>query len=149
MDPKPASRRRHGADVKATVLAACIEPGASVAAVALAHGLNANLLRKWLAGRGLKRAGAAPLAVTRAPEPAAPPISLLHAQAKFVPVAVAPSALPATPAVANADALANSCCDPIHIELRRGPLHLNVRWPTSAAADCTAWLSEVAAALSK
>jgi transposase len=149
MDPKPASRRRHGADVKATVLAACSEPGASVAAVALSHGLNANLVRKWLAGRGLKRAGVAAPALTRAV--AAPPLlqPVLPAQAKFVPVAVAPSPPQPTPAVANAAAPANTCCDLIHIELRRGPLHLNVRWPTSAAADCTAWLSELTAALSK
>ncbi len=38
---------------------------------------------------------------------------------------------------------------PIHIELRRGPLHLNVRWPTAAAADCRAWLSELSSGLLK
>jgi transposase len=47
MHSKPASRRRHSAEVKAKVLAACDEPGASVAAVAHAHGLNANLVHKW------------------------------------------------------------------------------------------------------
>jgi transposase len=47
----------HGAEFKAQVLAACRQPGASVAAVALAHGLNVNLVRKWLVGRGLKRTG--------------------------------------------------------------------------------------------
>jgi transposase len=50
-------RRRHGAEFKALVLAECQEPGPSVAAVALAHGLNVNLVRKWLVGRGIKRAG--------------------------------------------------------------------------------------------
>ena len=38
----------HGAEFKAQVLAECGQPGASVAAIALAHGLNVNLLRKWL-----------------------------------------------------------------------------------------------------
>ena len=37
----------------------------------------------------------------------------------------------------------------IHVELRRGALHLNVRWPTSAADDCTAWLRELSAGLLK
>lgn len=46
-EAKPSSRRRHGADLKARVLAACSEPGASVAQVAMAHGLNANLVHKW------------------------------------------------------------------------------------------------------
>ena len=45
-------RRRHGEELKAKVLAACDEPGASVAAVARAHDLNANLVHKWRRGRG-------------------------------------------------------------------------------------------------
>ena len=41
---KVRSRRRHAAQLKEQVLAECAEPGASVAAVALARGLNANLV---------------------------------------------------------------------------------------------------------
>lgn len=37
----------------------------------------------------------------------------------------------------------------IHIELRRGPLHLNVRWPSAAAEDCRAWLRELTSGLLK
>jgi transposase-like protein len=33
---------------KSALVAACSGPGASVAAIALAHGVNANLLRKWI-----------------------------------------------------------------------------------------------------
>ena len=40
-------RRGHSAELKAQVLAACTEPGASIAQVALSHGLNANLIYKW------------------------------------------------------------------------------------------------------
>ena len=47
MHSKHASRRRHSAELKDKVLAACEEPGASVAAVAQVHGLNANLVHKW------------------------------------------------------------------------------------------------------
>jgi transposase len=46
-DSKRARRRRHGAELKAQVLSECAERGASVAKVALAHGLNANLVHKW------------------------------------------------------------------------------------------------------
>ena len=46
-DSKPVSRRRHAAELKKQVLEACAEPGASVAQVALTHGLNANLVHKW------------------------------------------------------------------------------------------------------
>lgn len=40
-------RRRHSAALKAQVLSACAEPGASIAQVALSHGLNASLVYKW------------------------------------------------------------------------------------------------------
>lgn len=55
MHPKPPIRRTHSPEFKASVLAACRHPGASIAAVALAHGLNANVVHKWLAGIGMKR----------------------------------------------------------------------------------------------
>ena len=38
--------------MKARVLAACAEPGASLAAVAQARGLNANFVHKWRRGCG-------------------------------------------------------------------------------------------------
>jgi len=41
-------RRQHSAEFKAKVVAACRKPGVSIAAVALANGLNANLLRRWV-----------------------------------------------------------------------------------------------------
>jgi len=59
MYSRSAPRRRHDAEFKAKVLAACDEPGASISGVALAHGLNANLVRQWRAGRGVKLAGVA------------------------------------------------------------------------------------------
>lgn len=39
---KRRGRRRHDAELKARVVGACSEPGASVARVAMTHGLNAN-----------------------------------------------------------------------------------------------------------
>jgi transposase len=40
-------RRRYGADLKTQVLAECDQPGASVAKVAMAHGINANIVHGW------------------------------------------------------------------------------------------------------
>ena len=40
-------RRRHSPAFKAEVLAACNEPGASIAAVAQRYQVNANLVHKW------------------------------------------------------------------------------------------------------
>jgi transposase len=53
--------RRDGRSVysrggKRALIAACAQPGASVAAIAMAHGVNANLMRKWIARDQAKRA---------------------------------------------------------------------------------------------
>ena len=48
MEDKTVGRRRHSREFKAEVVQACREPGASVAAIALARGVNANLVHRWL-----------------------------------------------------------------------------------------------------
>ena len=48
------TRRRYGAQFKAMVLAQCEEPGASVAQVAMSHGINDNVVHRW---RQLAREG--------------------------------------------------------------------------------------------
>lgn len=133
---QPNSQRRvHGAEFKAQVLEECRLPGTSVAAVALAHGLNVNLVRKWLIGRGLKRAGlAAPRQITTT----APAM-------QFVPVELAEARVIEPRAACEAEPQRSAAAEPpIHIELRRGSAQLTVRWPSSQAAACAAWLSELA-----
>lgn len=41
-------RRKHSDEFKANAVASCMQPGMSMAAVAMAHGINANLLRRWV-----------------------------------------------------------------------------------------------------
>lgn len=139
MQPK-SQRRVNSAEFKAQVLAECQEPGASVAAIALAHGLNVNLVRKWLVGRGIKRAGL-PAPRTVASMPAAVTTSSAAAL-QFIPVALAPEA-PAT------DRATASTPSDIHVELNRGGTRLSVRWPSTQADSCAAWLRELAAAALK
>lgn len=45
---KRDGRRRYDKQAKAELVQACQKPGVSVARVALEHGVNANLLRKWI-----------------------------------------------------------------------------------------------------
>ncbi|MBI3350851.1 MAG: transposase [Burkholderiales bacterium] len=121
---QPRSQRRvHSAEFKAQVLAECQQPGACVAAIALAHGLNVNLLREWLVGHGIKRTGlAAPRTVTRKAPAAVVPAA---APLQFIPLEVAPAvAADAAPAEAAAASLPD-----IHIELSRGAAQLCVRQP--------------------
>nr|WP_164831519.1 transposase [Sinorhizobium meliloti] len=51
-------RRRYDAASKERLVAACLEPGVSVSRLALEHGINANLLRKWI--KNAKEAGTLP-----------------------------------------------------------------------------------------
>lgn len=46
--PAGRQRRRHLPAFRASVIQACLQPGVSIAAVALANGLNANMVRKWV-----------------------------------------------------------------------------------------------------
>lgn len=139
---QPSSPRRvHGADFKTQVMAECQQPGASVAAVALAHGLNVNLLRKWLVGRGIKRTGlVAPRTVTRMPSGIDTSVSSLQ----FMPVEIAPAPVAATACSAAPAQAEPPDAEEIRVELTRGATQLRVRWPSTQAAACAAWLHELA-----
>ena len=107
------ARRRHSAALKAEILDACAQPGVSVAGVALAYGVNANMVHRWRReakgdARGRRHSGEL---------------------AQFVPLSVT-----AAPVMTAAD--------DIRIELRRDACSITVAWPTSAAADCANWLRD-------
>ena len=115
VDVQRTRRRRHSAEFKAEAVSACMQPGISIAAVALHYRLNANLLRRWVSDRD--ELGAAAQARQ------AMAVSL----AEFVPLQLpAPASVPAV--------------QDIVIEVRRGAALVTVRWPGSAAADCASWL---------
>ena len=108
-------RRRHSAEFKAQVVAACRTPGVSIAAIALEHRLNANLLRRWMVEE--ERAREAGLIAAANGSVGAE---------TFVPVELA------SPTVGTAQEIV--------IELRRGATIAKVNWPVEAAAACSAWL---------
>lgn len=73
--------RRRSLTEKRRIVQLCLQPGASVAGVALAHGANANLVRKWIAkyrsGQwGEETPSAKLLPVTVDYDPPKPPASL-------------------------------------------------------------------------
>lgn len=119
---KTLTRRRYSETKKAQVLAECCEPGASVAKVALAHGINANIVHRW---RQLAREGAV---VTPAKSPA------------FIALPLAASAGLRTAAPAPAPTVATT---DIRIELHRGALALSMTWPVSAAPELATWMREL------
>lgn len=118
MHPNRSNRRVHSAEFKARVLAECQQPDASVAAVAIGHGLNPNVVRKWVAGQNLKRMG---LAV--------PVTASSVATLQFVPVELAKSDDDHRPANKQASQ------PDIRIELERGGLQLKLNCASSAASS--------------
>ncbi len=112
-------RRIHSAHFKAEAVGACQQPGVSIAAVALARGLNASMLHRWV--RKAERSGT-PIAIR-----ATAPSMTIEGGESFVPVT-----LPSGPAVG-----------PIRIEVRRRGGTVSIEWPVSAAHECVLLLREI------
>lgn len=94
-----------------------MQPGMSMAAVAMAHGIDANLLRRWV-----KAAEMVPVK-----EVAAATALAAASSASFVPLQLPPRVAPAE----------------IRIELRRGAASISLTWPSDATAECAAWMREL------
>jgi transposase len=119
METKRVARRKHSAELRAQVIQACRQSGASVAAIALRSGLNANLVHRWLRqeARAVDAGAGGPAAQSTRPV------------AEFMPLQ-----LPA-PAVAGVST-------DIRVELCRGASTITVSWPLQGARDCAVWLRE-------
>lgn len=140
-------RRTHDAQFKATVIAACREAGASVAGVAQAHGVNANLVRQWLVGRGMKRCSFEQgSAVTASGALSAAPAGDASPAMPFVPVQLP---APVTAPAAAQPHRSGQDEEAIQIELTRAGAKLSVRWPVAQASTCASWLGELARVLSR
>jgi transposase len=107
-------RRNHSIEFKTDLVTMCCQPGISVSAVAQAHGVNANLLRRWMKQY-----------------PVDAKLPLVSAPAKLVPVQVEKvNTLPS-----NGE---------IHFDIQRGTTRIHIRWPLAGADACAqllgAWL---------
>jgi len=111
------TRRTHSESFKQSVVSACLEPGVSVAGVALANGLNANQVRRWMRERGVQ-----PPSRRRSEA-----VAVGEAAAGFVPVTLTP--VPEPVAV-------------IRLDVQRGAARVKLEWPVEAAAACGVWLRE-------
>jgi transposase len=120
METKRVARRKHSAQFRAGVLQACRQADASVAAIALRNGLNANVVYRWLReeARGVEADAGSHAAV-----------SARHG-AEFIALQMP------QPAVAAAS-------PEIRVEVRRpGATTVTVTWPVQCAGECAAWLRE-------
>ena len=108
--------------LKARVVAECSRAGASIAGIALNHGLNANMVHRWLdeyeAGIGWAKR------VVR--------------DAQFVEIAMESSAVMQRPAATHA--LPSGF---IEIEVTRGKSRISMKWPVDAANACATMLGQL------
>ena len=122
----PAGGRRHARysdEFKRQVVAACLTPGVSKAAIALANGLNANMLRRWVVESSQGGNSQQTTNTKSLPPPQGKP--------NFVPVTFAP-----TPSAQAPD---------IRIELQHTSTAIQIHWPMAASSQCAQWLREVLA----
>lgn len=109
------TRRRHDPEFKAQVIAACLQPGVSVAAIALANGLNTNMLRKWVRDHHAES------------EPGLAEPKLGAESSALVQVAMAP----------------NVPLAEIRVDVRRGGVAVQMAWPVDAVASLGPCLREL------
>ena len=120
-------RREYSAAFKASVLEQTRKRGASVAGVALRHGLHPNMVHRWLREqRQIREQGQLS---TPAFVPLLPPAAV--ADEHF--------AVPGIPAPTPA----NYAGEAIRIEVQRAGTTVTMNWPVTAAAHCAQALREL------
>ncbi|UHL63923.1 transposase [Paralcaligenes sp. KSB-10] len=117
-------RRQFSIEFKTEVVASCQQRGVSVAAVARAHDLHPNLLRKWIQEH--ERFGD--------PESAPMPAVRRDVAAQFIPLQRAQSEAVQITAVVRED---------IAIEFEHNGLKATIRWPMAQSEQCATWLRAV------
>jgi transposase-like protein len=118
------TKRTYSADTKAELIAACLVPGASIAAIANAHDMNANVLHRWLRDQrqsALNGNACAEVATLEGPAPELP---------SFIPLPLAVK-------------LPEPVQRVIQVEVRKGTLMMTVTWPISAASDFAHWSTAI------
>lgn len=118
-------RRQFSTEFKTEVIASCQQRGVSVAAIARAHDLHPNLLRKWI--QEYERFGA--------PDVDMKPVARCDVAASFI----------ALPMQARAPVIDRACetTDTMVIDLRRNGYEIAVRWPVTRSQESVAWLREL------
>ena len=117
------SKRTYSADTKAELIAACLVTGASVAAIASAHGMNANVLHRWLKDQR---------STARADGTYVESVALKSTDQESPSFIELPLTIQPEP-VQRA----------IQVEVRKCALMMTVTWPISAASNFAQWSTAI------
>ena len=116
------TKRTYSAETKAQLLAACNAPGASIAAVASANGMNANVLHRWLKESSHSRQSID--TTTTAADVVGPSVPSF--------IALPLLTKPAAPVERE-----------IKVQVCKAGLVLTVTWPMSAAVEFACWSASI------
>ena len=105
-------RRFYSPELKLQVVQACAQPESSIAGVAMQHGINANIVHRWLREHSQG--------------------TLINRPQTFVPVTLNTATVPAA-ALPTGD---------IRVEVKRANTTIVVHWPLVGGAACAQWLRE-------
>ena len=105
-------RRFYSPELKLQVVGACAQPGVSIAGLAMQHGINANIVHRWLREHSQG--------------------TLINRPQTFVPVTLNTATVPAA-ALPTGD---------IRVEVKRTNTTIVVHWPLVGGAACAQWLRE-------
>lgn len=156
--PMRRTRRSYSAQFKAQLVAACQQPGASVAALAREHGMNANLLHRWrreheprveICASGADAANALPgesCARSALTLPAVSPVvsDRSPARSSMAVVRSVPAFLPVDlQRSAPAESVNSTVPADIRIECCHHGTQVTVHWPVAAASECRHWLQSL------
>lgn len=117
--PPVAKRRYYSPELKVQVVQECRQAGASIARVALAHGINANIVHRWIHEEERS--------------------ALLLRAKSFLPVTLGSVVTPRLAAVVDTPAPMPD----IRVQIQRGASAITVNWPLDGAAACASWLQEL------
>ena len=119
--PSDSIRRRRNnrsPEFKAKIVAACMNLGVSATAIAREHGLNANLVHRWV--REYEKAQEINLSAIIDHES----VDMAMITPNFIELPF------------NTPAVNTESEEPIQLEFQRGDLMLNVKWPAPKASEC-------------
>lgn len=122
--PTRRTHRTYTREFKAQLVAACQQPGVSIAALATSQAMNANVLHRWLKEHA--RSGCHQL---NAASPSGSQIATLPAPA-FIPVRL--------PAVRHEPSI-----PALKVEIHKGALSMTITWPINATSDFAQWSATI------
>ncbi len=129
---KPVTRRRYSVEYKLRLVELC-QPGISITGVALTHGINPNLLRRWI--RSYRTSSHSFQVIQTQPSVQMFPSQTIPSQTvQFIPATVPANTVHPNRPQQSTIPLDNTSVAMIELTLTGGAGNISLRWPVADAA---------------